>query len=116
VIFLDETFARKLQEESTEECSSSSSNSYIVRYNKKKKSIILSQLMRYFNLYLQGEFTFSAVLTKKLLLEKFKHINSTHVLNVLRAKNYKFHVIKHTYNIMNLNLKIKIFPRKQMNF
>ncbi|XP_015377823.1 PREDICTED: NEDD4-binding protein 2-like [Diuraphis noxia] len=66
-IFLDETLARKLQEESTEECSSSSSNPYI------------------------GEFTFSAVLTKKLLLEKFKHINSTHVLNVLRAKNYKYH-------------------------
>uniref|UniRef100_A0A2S2PUE8 NEDD4-binding protein 2 n=2 Tax=Schizaphis graminum TaxID=13262 RepID=A0A2S2PUE8_SCHGA len=66
-ILQDETLARKLQEESTGECSSSNSNSYI------------------------GEFTFSAVLTKKLLLEKFKHINSTHVLNVLRAKNYKFH-------------------------
>ncbi|XP_026811963.1 NEDD4-binding protein 2 [Rhopalosiphum maidis] len=66
-ILQDETLARKLQEESTEECFSSNSNSYI------------------------GEFTFSAVLTKKLLLEKFKHINSTHVLNVLRAKNYKFH-------------------------
>ncbi|XP_060865115.1 NEDD4-binding protein 2 isoform X2 [Metopolophium dirhodum] len=66
-ILQDETLARKLQEESTEECSSSSSNSYI------------------------GENTFSAVLTKKLLLEKFKHINSSHVLNVLRAKNYKFH-------------------------
>jgi len=96
VILLDETLARKLQEESTEECSSSSSNSYIVRYNKKIKIILLSkmlsQLMR--NLYLQGEFTFSAVLTKKLLLEKFKHMNSTHVLNVLRAKNYKFHVNK----------------------
>ncbi|XP_025202013.1 NEDD4-binding protein 2 isoform X2 [Melanaphis sacchari] len=65
-ILQDETLARKLQEESPEECSSSSNS---------------------FN----GEFTFSAVLTKKLLLEKFKHINSTHVLNVLRAKNYKFH-------------------------
>ncbi|KAL4142940.1 hypothetical protein QTP88_005329 [Uroleucon formosanum] len=65
-ILQDETLARKLQEESTEEYSSSS-NSYI------------------------GEFTFSAVLTKKLLLEKFKHINSTDVLNVLRTKNYKFH-------------------------
>ncbi|CAH1712521.1 unnamed protein product [Aphis gossypii] len=66
-ILQDETLARKLQEESTEECSSSSANSYI------------------------GEFTFSAVLTKKLLLEKYKHINSTRVLNVLRANNYKFH-------------------------
>ncbi|XP_022183271.1 NEDD4-binding protein 2 isoform X2 [Myzus persicae] len=66
-ILQDETLARKLQEESTEECSSTNSNNYI------------------------GEFTFSAVLTKKLLLEKFKHMNSTHVLNVLRAKNYKFH-------------------------
>ncbi|CAI6366033.1 unnamed protein product [Macrosiphum euphorbiae] len=66
-ILQDETLARRLQEEPTEECSSSSSNSYI------------------------GENTFSAVLTKKLLLEKFKHINSAHVLNVLRAKNYKFH-------------------------
>ncbi|XP_001944010.2 uncharacterized protein LOC100167552 isoform X2 [Acyrthosiphon pisum] len=66
-ILQDESLARRLQEESTEECSSSSSNSNI------------------------GENTFSAVLKKKLLLEKFKHINSTHVLNVLRAKNYKFH-------------------------
>ncbi|XP_050443159.1 uncharacterized protein LOC126847125 [Adelges cooleyi] len=67
-ILQDETLAKKLQEECKVENPVNASTS--------------SQLSK--------ENTFAAVLSKKLLSEKYKNLDSRLVLNVLRAKDYKF--------------------------
>lgn len=48
----------------------------------------------YICIYLQGELSFAAVLSKKLLLEKFKNLDPKLVMNVLHANEYKLQVNK----------------------